>query len=334
MALFGAGVQQATQLESELVPHFAMPNGRIPALAFGSGSKHRVKKTSDPGLNENIADPHLVEVLSSAINSGYTHLDTAECYTTRLELAMALKQSGLPRSTFWITDKYDVGWPDSDAKSRSWSGPKESVEKGLSVGKDSSWEMEYYDLFLLHSCFFTDETCGVSVEEAWLQLEQLLADGKVKNIGVSNFDVPNLEKIMKVATVKPMCNQIEFNIYLQNQSSGIFEYCNDNNILIEAYCPLTPILDTKIGKSNHPLKSIITAIAKNHQVAESSVCLRWIFQSGVIPVTTSSNPERMKQAFEMFTFELSPEEYKELKDVGNSHPVRTMFMEYFDKGEC
>lgn len=313
-------------MPSEKIPTFtlARTGAAIPALAFGSGSKHRIKKWGNAEKSGDALDMEIVEVLSNAIKAGFTHLDCAETYTTRGELAMAVQKSGLAREHFWITDKFDQGWPHYDARSRSPSGPRESILKGLEIFK-----MDYYDLFLIHGQFFREDLVDVTIIEAWKQLEQCYEEGLVKNIGVSNFDVQNLEKIMDIAKYKPQVNQIEYNLYLQDQTEGITEYCRKNDIQLEGFCPLTPILDSRINDENHPLKPVIKEMAKKYKVEPSIIVLRWVYQSGVIPITTSSNFERMKQSFQIFDFELSNEDFETLKKIGQTYKVRTYFTQFF-----
>lgn len=189
--------------------------------------------------------------------------------------------------------------------------------------------MDYYDLFLIHGQFFREDLVDVTIIEAWKQLEQCYEEGLVKNIGVSNFDVQNLEKIMDIAKYKPQVNQIEYNLYLQDQTEGITEYCRKNDIQLEGFCPLTPILDSRINDENHPLKPVIKEMAKKYKVEPSIIVLRWVYQSGVIPITTSSNFERMKQSFQIFDFELSNEDFETLKKIGQTYKVRTYFTQFF-----
>lgn len=310
------------------IPTFTLPGtgDQVPAVGFGSGSKHRLKKWGNPEMNDDSIDPEIVTVIADAINAGFNHLDGAETYTTRAEMGLAIKESGVARKHLWITDKYDQGWANFKRASTSPSGPRESILKGL-----KALGVEYYDLFLIHSPFFDENLVNVTLAEAWKQLEQCYEEGLVKNIGVSNFDVENLDKLMKVATHKPQVNQIEYHLYLQNQTDGISDYCRENNIQIEAYCPLTPALESRINDANHPLKPEFKKLCEKYNVEPSVISLRWIYQSGVIPITTSSNAERMKQAFQMFDFELTDEEFDTLTKIGKSYKVRAYFPELFEK---
>lgn len=309
-----------------VIPTFelAYTHAKIPAVGFGSGSKHRIKKWTNETGDE--VDRDIVEILKTALNKGFNHIDAAETYTTRTEVATAIKECNIKRSDLWITDKFDQGWPAYDRKSPSPTGPRESILKGLKI-----FGMEYYDLFLIHAQFFDKKYVDLSITEAWKQLEECYEEGLVKNIGVSNFDVEHIEEIMKIAKYKPQVNQIEYHLYLQNQTPGIKDYCNKNNILLEAYCPLSPIIESRIKDDKHPLKPIITELCEKYKVSPNIIVLRWVYQSGVIPITTSSNSDRMKETFDMFKFELSDEDFKKLETVGNSYHFRNYFPEYFGK---
>lgn len=304
---------------------FKLENGQeIPALAFGSGSKHRIKKWQDE-MDADTLDSGLVDVLVNAIDAGFTHLDTAEVYTTQGELSRAIQLSGKSRSELFISDKADSGWPEVNKPCIS-EGPKDACLKGL-----EKFGMEYYDQFLLHSPFFREDLISITLEEAWTQMEELYLDGKVKIIGVCNFTIEDFEKIMKIAKIKPMINQIEYHLYLQDQSDDIVNYCRSNGILIEAFAPLTPILESKIGKSEHPVKELVNQLAEKYQVQPSSICLRWIYQNGALPITTTSNKDRMVKAFEVFHFELTDEEMDALTKKGQELKVRTIFNGMFKK---
>ena len=98
--------------------------------------------------------------------------------------------------------------------------------------------LEYVDLYLLHSPFISKEKNGFTLEEAWKQMEQLYKQGKAKNIGVSNFSVDDLQKLMATAEILPQVNQIEYNAFLLNQTPGIVRFCQDHKILVAAYSPL------------------------------------------------------------------------------------------------
>ncbi|GME83938.1 unnamed protein product [Ambrosiozyma monospora] len=192
--------------------------------------------------------------------------------------------------------------------------------------------MEYLDLYLIHSPFFHPEISYITVEEAWRQMEKLVEEGKAKNIGVSNFNKEMLEKILKVAKIKPQVNQIEFHLYLQNQSPGIVEFCQKNDILVEAFSPLTPILPHKITDGG-PVDDLVERLIKKYGVTKSQLILRWVYQSGVLPITTSSNRDRLKEALGMFDFTIDKDDFSELTELGTTFHYRGLFHEYFEEGK-
>ncbi len=270
------------------------------------------------------AHPILVKTFSEAIKAGFRHLDTAECYLTRVDVGVAIKKSGIDRSEFWITDKWDQGWLINGKvfKSRSPSGPYESIKKGLEL-----MHLKHLDLFLIHGPYLTDETCSVTVEEAWKQMERIYDEGLADNIGVSNFDVPLLKRVLKICKYKPQVDQIEYHLYLQQQY--ILDFCRSNNILVEAFSPLTPMFSDRVGK-NRPLDSLIPKLCEKYKVEPNLLLLRWVYQSGVLPLTTSSNPQRMRDTFKIFDFEIEPEDFDELQKVGQTFHYRGFFENYFE----
>ncbi|VEU19509.1 DEKNAAC100755 [Brettanomyces naardenensis] len=312
------------------IPTFtlARTGDKIPAVGFGSGTKHRIRKQSTPGLGMQVRDDEITNVIVSAIDSGFSHLDTAESYLTRIEVGDAVEKSGIDRSKLWITDKWDQGWVlgGQTYPSHSPSGPYESLKEGLKLLKT-----DHVELFLIHGPFFTKETSNITIEEAWKQMEQLVDEKLTRNIGVSNFDIEWLEKILKVCKYKPQVNQIEYHLYLQQEP--VVEFCRKHEILIEGYSPLTPIRPEKFSKDVNPLKPVVEELSKKYNVDPSLLLLRWVYQSGVLPITTSSNPERQRNTFKFFDFKIDPEDFDRLKSVGQSVHFRGNLAEQLEKNK-
>ncbi|ODV87920.1 hypothetical protein CANARDRAFT_173803 [[Candida] arabinofermentans NRRL YB-2248] len=309
-----------------VIPTFtlARTGDKIPAIAMGSGTKHQRKKKGDPKIRDAI-DEDLVSTLTFALTKGhFNHLDTAETYTTRAEIGEAVRRSGVKREDIWVTDKYNQGWNESNPATTP-SGPYESLTKGLKLTG-----LKYIDLFLIHGPYFGPKISGITVEEAWKQMEKLVDDGYAKNIGVSNWDTELLEKILKIAKYKPQVNQIEFHAYLQNQSPGIVEFCKKNDILVEGFSPLTPIIPSKITDGG-PLDPIIDELTKKYNVTNTQLFLRWVYQNGVLPVTTSSTESRILEVMKIFEFEIDDEDFKKLSNVGKTFQFRGFFKDYYTK---
>lgn len=286
-------------------------NQPISIVGFGSGTKWQWKKKASEHADS--TDPDLVQSVVDALETGFTHLDTAEYYTTRPDIgegvAKFLAQNPeKKRSDIFITDKYASHPPgvENVLPDGSIRGPYASAKTCLELMK-----IDYLDLFLLHTCQSPEE---LTLSQTWDEMIQLQKDGLVKNIGVSNFDIPHLEIIAK-SGVLPQVIQLEFHPYLQEQSPGIIEYCKANNIVIEAYGPLVPI--TK-AKDQGPLDALLKELAEKYQVSESKILLKYVHSFGIITVTTSSKIERMKDVLTVFDFKLDAQDIEKISEVGNS----------------
>lgn len=294
-------------------------NDPIPIIGFGSGTKWQWKKKASQDTavsleNPSNTDPDLVASVIEALETGFVHLDTAEFYTTRPDVGKAvndylkLHNGEKKRSDIFITDKYSSNTPGvaNILKDGSIRGPYASMKECLQL-----MDLDYIDLFLLHT---TGVPEGLSLIEAWNEMIKLRDEGLVKNIGVSNFDVPHLKILKDNCSVIPQVNQLEFHPYLPNQSPEIIKYCKENNILIEAYGPLVPITKAKEG----PLIPLLKELSEKYNASETQILLKWVHNQGIVTVTTSSKVERMKDILSVFDLKLSDDDMQKISDVGNS----------------
>ncbi|KAI5949388.1 hypothetical protein KGF54_005623 [Candida jiufengensis] len=301
----------------KLSPHFKTKSGKDITIGFGTGTRwKRPLLKSGKNYSEELVDQILL-----AIDSGFNHIDTAEVYETQTSVGEALKRTKVPREDLWITTKYNGGFKTFKAHSKSG---KDSIDKAL-----KELGVDYIDLFLIHSPFFTTELShGHTLEDIWRDIIEAKKEGKIREIGISNAAISHLERLFAASPSKefyPVVNQIEFHPFLQNQSKDIVKYSQDHNILVEAFSPLSPI--TKAETNN--LESNLKNLAEKYNKTEAQILLRYTLQKGILPITTSANENRLKQSLDLYNFELSKEEVDEIDKLGRENPFRLFFHEEF-----
>lgn len=224
------------------------------------------------------------EIVKNAIELGYRSIDTAAIYGNEAGVGegikLALASTGLNREDLFITSKV---WNAGLNYEETISAYEESLEK---LGLD------YLDLYLIH---WPGQN---KFAESWTALEDLYQEGKIRAIGVCNFNISHLQDLLKTARVTPVINQVEFHPRLQQRSLRAF--CKEHNIQLEAWAPLMQgglLEDTTIAK-----------IAEKYGKSNSQVILRWDIQNEVITIPKSVRKERMAQNADIFDFSLTDEE--------------------------
>ncbi|TDL23154.1 Aldo/keto reductase [Rickenella mellea] len=228
----------------------------IPAIAFGTGTALRNEDST--------------AYVEQAIESGFSHIDTAAIYRNEEGVGAAIKESGLNREDLYITTKYDGGVI------------RDEVEKSL-----AKLGLKQLDLYLIHAPGFVKG----KLEDAWKEFEIIKEDALAKSIGVSNFSLEDLQLLLKTAKIKPAVNQIRFNPYNWAEIKDLVEYSDKHGIVTEAYSSLTPITRTPGGPVDAPLN----AIAKRLGATPAQVIFKWVQSKGVVVVTTSSRKERLQE---------------------------------------
>jgi len=203
-------------------------------------------------------------------------------------LGIEIQKSGIPREEFFITSKVwntDLGY---NATKKAF----EETCRNLNV--------EYLDMYLIHFA-------APHYIEAWKAIEELYLEGKIKVIGVANFEIKHLEKLKKYSKITPMINQIE--THPEFPQDELHNYLIKHGILHEAWAPL--------GQGNKELlkNGVLNKIAQRYNKTIAQVILRWHLQRGIIIIPKSSNPKRIKENIELFDFELSVEEMEEIKGL-------------------
>lgn len=237
----------------------------------------------------------------NALVVGYRHIDTASIYGNEEGVGKAIRESNIPRSEIFVTSKLwntDQGY--------------ESTKKAFALSLQKLG-LEYIDLYLIH--WFKGHEKGL---ESWRAMEELYQEGKIKAIGVSNHNVHHLMYLLEHANVKPMVNQVETHIELQNEY--LLDYCTKNQIVLEAYAPF---MSWRVNEllANETLLNI----AKYHQKTVTQVTLRWLNQRGIVALPKSVNPTRIEENFMVFDFELTDEQMKQIEGLNKG---RKMFPEF------
>ena len=241
-----------------------------------------------------------------AIECGYRHIDTAYVYGNEKSVALAIKDSKIKRSDVFITTK-------CPAEIKTYEGCKEYFFKSL-----KNLNTDYIDLYLIHAPWPWNNVgldCNLGNIEVWRAMIDLYNDGKVRAIGVSNFSVDDIKNLYKATNFMPMVNQIRF--FLGNTQENITKYCQDNNILIQAYSPLAT---SELLNNNK-----IEEFAKKYNTTTAKICLRYCIQRNINPLPKSVHKERIKENLDI-DFEISNDDMKYLNSlyhIASTRPYRS-----------
>ena len=254
------------------VPNVQLNNGvEIPQLGFGVFQ---------------IEPADTAAAVTTALETGYRHIDTAEMYGNEKEVGEAVARSGLDRSEVFVTSKLNNGYHAYDDALRAFDRTLEAL------GFDT------IDLFLIHWPLPTRS----DFVPTWRALEKVYGEGRARAIGVSNFQAHHLQRLADETEIIPAVNQIEAHPYLSQQELRAFDAAH--GIATEAWSPIA-----QGGVLKDP---VITELARSYDRSPAQVVLRWHVQLGSIVFPKSVSPERMKENFELFDFELSPQDVEKI----------------------
>lgn len=240
-----------------------------------------------------VEDNQATDAVAKALEVGYTSIDTAMIYKNEKGVGKALQQSSVPREELFITTKV---WNTDQGYENTLRAFDESLER---LGLD------YVDLYLIH--WPTPEYD--QYVDTYKALEKLYKDGRVKAIGVCNFDIEHLERILKECEIKPVLNQVECHPYLIQ--SELKEFCAKHDIFVEAWSPLQQ--GGEVLKNESVMK-----IAEAHGKTPAQVVLRWHLQNNTIVIPKSVTPSRIEENFNVFDFELSTNEMEEINKLNRN----------------
>lgn len=239
----------------------------MPILGFG------VFQITDPEECE--------EAVYQAIQTGYRLIDTAASYMNEEAVGRGIKRSGIPREELFITTKLWV-------QDTGYENTKKSFQRSL-----DRLQLDYIDLYLIHQPYG-------DVYGSWRAMEELLADGKIRAIGVANFQPDRVMDLITFNKIPPAVNQIETHPF--NQQIESQKFLEQNNVQIQSWGPFAE------GKNNIFQNEILVSIAQKYKKSVAQVILHWLTQRGVTVIPKSVRKERIEENFNIFDFELSKED--------------------------
>jgi len=262
----------------------------IPKIGFGTW---KIGGDSYPDPKRDAAS---LTALRAALEVGYTHFDTAEVYAdghSEELLGRAIREANSKRERLFITTKVDPGHLQYEQVLKSCGNSLKRLD------------IDYVDLYLIH---WPPRNSG-QLDDAFRGLNQLVKEGKVKHIGVSNFSVKLLKQAQSLSETPVLTDQVPYRLpdrtYVEN---GVLDYCQQNDILLTAYSP--------VKFRNLPVNKTIQAVAEAHKMTPFQIALAWLVtQPRVITIPMSLNPQHIRENFEAAEIELSKEELDTLSNL-------------------
>jgi 2,5-diketo-D-gluconate reductase A len=270
--------------EPPSIPQVRLANGvMMPMLGFGTY-----------GLRGDVC----AESVADAITVGYRLIDTAKVYQNEEAVGAGIKKSGIDRKLLFVTSKI---WVD-DA---GYQPAKRAFQTTL-----DKLQLEYLDLYLIH------RPRG-DVQGSWRAMEELNAAGKIRAIGVSNFDQAQLASLTAGAKTKPVINQVETHPFFQETAE--FRSLRPAGVQMEAWAPLAE------GRNGLFTNSVLEQIGTKHGRTVAQIVLRWHYQRGIVAIPRSSNPEHRRENLKIFDFSLDSEDIRKITALDEN---RSLFPEW------
>jgi len=245
-----------------------------------------------------INDEDVTQAVKDAVAIGYRHIDTAQAYQNERGVGKGIKTCGVKREDLFVTTKLA-------AEVKSYDEAVTSIDNSLKI-----LGLDYIDMMIIHSPkpwmeFHESEPYFEGNREAWQALEEAYKAGRLRALGVSNFQKADLDNILEACTVKPMVNQIL--AHISNTPKELIEYCQEKNILVEAY---SPVAHGELMKNHDVIK-----MAEKYDVSVPQLSIRYCLELGLLPLPKTANPVHMRNNAEV-DFAISIEDMEFLKNVG------------------
>jgi diketogulonate reductase-like aldo/keto reductase len=244
-----------------------------------------------------ISNENAAQAVRDAAAIGYRHVDTAQAYFNESGVGEGVRTCGVNRAALFVTTKLA-------AEIKSYDGAVASIDRSL-----KALGLDYIDLMIIHSPkpwkqFHEEDRYLEGNRAAWKALEAAYRSGKLRAIGVSNFQEADIENILEVCTVKPMVNQIL--AHISNTPATLIEYCRAKDMLVEAY---SPIAHGELLKNQG-----IIQMAGKYGVSVAQLSIRYCLELGLLPLPKTANPQHMKNNAAL-DFEISSEDMEFLKNL-------------------
>ncbi|MBP3347605.1 MAG: aldo/keto reductase [Clostridia bacterium] len=265
-----------------LTDTFVLANGvEIPCIGYGTWQTPSGDVAKDS--------------VKAALDAGYRHIDTAFAYGNEADVGEGIKASGVNRKDIFLTTKHWI-------TERGYEKTVAAIDASL-----KNLDVDYLDLYLVHwPCVekISPEWKEINAD-TWRGFERMYQDGKIRALGVSNYQQKHLEALDEFATVKPVVNQIEFHPgYTQIDN---VRYCQNHGMLVQAWSPL--------GNGAVLKDETLAAIAAKYGRSVAQICIRFALQNDVLPLPKSVTPSRIAENARVFDFELAEDDVKTLMDM-------------------
>ena len=241
-----------------------------------------------------------INAVKTALEMGVRHIDTAHAYQNERSVGKAVKESGIPREEIWITTKL---WPSEYGEGKT----SDAIDKML-----KRLDTDYIDLLLLHQQF------GNYIG-AYKDMQKAVKDGRVKSIGLSNFESERLEEVLAMAEIPPSVLQVECHPYYQQNE--LKKRIEKYGTVIESWYPI------EHGNKGLINESLFTKLAQKYNKTNVQIILRWHIQEGTIVFPRSTNPVHIEENFEIFDFELTEDEMNEIRKLDSGKRFFNMTLE-------
>jgi diketogulonate reductase-like aldo/keto reductase len=235
-----------------------------------------------------------------AIETGYRLIDTAAVYMNEQAVGNAIKKSGIDREKLFITSKL---WIQSDG----YEGTKKAFQNSL-----DKLQLDYLDLYLIHQPYG-------DIFGSWKAMEELYEAGKIKAIGVSNFQPDRIMDLIVFGNIPPAVNQIETHPF--NQQISAHTFLIENKVQTESWGPFAE------GKNDIFKNELLVSLAQKYNKSVAQIILRWLTQRGIVVIPKSVHKERMAENFDIFDFNLSTEDMEIIKELDTN---QSLFFDHRD----